>query len=88
MRGLLVGTVVFGALAFLFFYVDAKARAYRVKMDLFAAKPAVESAAASAPSQDAAEAGSHGSVEGDAAVDHDEVDAGGEAMRMSEGPPV
>ena len=34
MRGLLSGILVVGALAFLSFSFDAKARAYRVKMEL------------------------------------------------------
>jgi hypothetical protein len=87
MRALLVGTVVVGVLLFVFLYFEAKARAYRGKMEAFAVVS--EESVASAPAQDPAAAASGGvfgsSVgPGDDAVDDDHVDAGGESMGIGE----
>ena len=99
MRALLVGSVVVGVLLFVFLYFEAKARAYRVKMEAFAVTS--EETAASAPAQDAAAADPHArsNVASDAAsnatfgpsvgpgetsVDDDHVDADGESMGLGE----
>ena len=87
MRALLVGSVVVGVLLFVFLYFEAKARAYRGKMEAFAVVS--EEAAASAPAQDPAAAAADAvpgpSVRpGEAAVDDDRVDGGGESMGISE----
>jgi len=83
MRTLLMGTVVVGVLLFVFLYFEAKARAYRSKMEAFAVVS--EESAASAAAQDPAAALGEASVgPGETAVDDDHVDAGGESMGLSE----
>jgi hypothetical protein len=83
MRALLVGTVVVGVLLFVFLYFEAKARAYRGKMEAFAVTS--EETAASAPAQNPAPAVPDPSISpGEAAVDDDHVDAGGESMGIGE----
>ena len=79
--------IVVGVLLFVFLYFEAKARAYRGKMEAFSVVS--EETAASAPAQDAAatvaDAASEPSVgPGEAAVDDDHVDAGGESMGLGE----
>jgi hypothetical protein len=58
MRALLVGTAVLGVLLFVFLYFEAKARAYRAKMEAFAV--VTEESVASAPAQDPAAAAADG----------------------------
>ena len=86
-------------LLFVFLYLEAKARAYRVKMEAFAVTS--EETAASAPAQDAAAAGPHARSDlasdaasnatfgpsvgpGETSVDDDHVDADGESMGLGE----
>jgi hypothetical protein len=82
MRALVVATIVVGVLVFLFLYFEAKARAYRGKMEAFAVSAGEPG---SAPAQDPASARSEPSVgPGQAAVDHDDVDADRESMGLPE----
>ena len=83
MRALLVGTVIVGVLLFVFLYFEAKARAYRGKMEAFAVSS--DGPAASVPAQDPAASVADPPVgPGEAAVDQDCVDAGGETMGLGE----
>jgi hypothetical protein len=83
MRALLVGTVVVGVLLFVFLYFEAKARAYRGKMEAFAVVS--EETAASAPSQDPAAPVAEPPVgPGEISVEDDHVDADGESMGLGE----
>jgi hypothetical protein len=83
MRALLVITIVVGVLIFLYLYFEAKARVYRGKMEAFAVSS--QESASSAPSQDPAAPVAQPPVRpGEAPVDHDDVDAGGESMGLGE----
>jgi hypothetical protein len=83
MRALLLTTIVGGVLVFLYLYFEAKARVYRGKMESFATSS--QEAGASAPPQDAAVPVADPPVEpGEAAVDDDDVDAGGKTMGLRE----
>ena len=82
MRALLVGTVIVGVLLFVFLYFEAKARAYRGKMEAFAVtSEPTASASAEDPSAPVAE---NSVGPGETAVDDDHVDAGGESMGLGE----
>jgi hypothetical protein len=80
MRWLLVATIGVGVLVFLYLYFEAKARAYRGKMEAFSVSNEDE---VSGPAQDPARSVAEPTIgPGESPVDDDRVDPDGESVGL------